>query len=113
MNSTNAKSIFWKVIPISLLLLLVGSMSFVLTPVNAGTSNSGLPPAYIEIRAVRNYGIWVAPYETTSSVITMITNMRASTGNRSLNLYAIVSGPQSPTETVGTTTLDSFLVQAK
>src|SRR5439155_13408689 len=66
-----------------------------------------------EIRAVQNYGKWVAPSETTAGVLTMITNLRSSVANRPLNMYAIVSGPQSPTEAVGSTTLDNFLLQAK
>ena len=69
---------------------------------------------YIEIRALRNYGNWVDPNETPSSVINTITEMREAT-NTSLNLYAIVSGPQSPGQMIKGTTVgvDDFLLQAK
>jgi hypothetical protein len=113
MNRENRTST-WKVMPVAILLILVGATSLGLAPVGASASPAGTSsPAYIEFRVVKNYGNWVAPYETPASAITMITNLRSSIGNRPLNLYAIVSGPQSPTEIVGTTTLDNFLLQAK
>src|SRR5438046_621946 len=85
--------------PIGIIVLLVIGTSWISVSLTSATANT--PPAYIEIRAVQNYGKWVAPSETTAGVLTMITNLRSSVANRPLNMYAIVSGPQSPTEAVG------------
>jgi hypothetical protein len=70
---------------------------------------------YIEIRAVKDYGGWTAPNETTSSVLNIIKEIRTKTENETLNLYAIVSGPQASGQLIqGTTvTVDDFLQQAQ
>src|SRR5205085_10606682 len=59
---------------------------------------------------------WLAPSQTPASVITMITNLRASAGNRPLSLYGIITGPQVPTASLSKTnpiTVDNFLLQAQ
>jgi hypothetical protein len=78
------------------------------------TSTSPQKQGYIEVRAIKNYGAWIPPNETTTDVLNMITEVRSAT-NMTLNLYAIVTGPQAPGQLIhGTTmTVDDFLVQAK
>lgn len=89
--------------------------------VSASAASAALPAAsankqgYVEIRAMKDYGSWIPQNETPTSVLNIIKEIRTATDNETLNLYAIVSGPQASGQFIhGTTmTVDEFLQQAQ
>jgi len=110
-DRSHISPVWRRLISIGVLALLAFSVPVV--SMASAAAPASQQPAYLEFRVMKDYGKWVAPSETATSILSMISSIRASTGNRLLDMYAIVAGPQIATEKVGTTTLDDFLTQAK
>lgn len=105
-------------IVIAIVLAAVVISAFALTEVanNSSTSTSSGKvgqTVFLDMWVVDNYGTWKAPYETPSSIVSLIQSFRNATAGRAVSLFAFLDGPQLPEEAVDGVALDTWLLQVK